>query len=93
MVAAAATSMITIRDKIGSFEITLNLDPAIHTPQQIIEHLLNEGHINRTTPDGQTLTFRLATSSGQEIGQDEPLASKGVTPGDTITLLSKFTQG
>ncbi len=89
---AATTTRITVRDQPGRVNVTLDLDLAATTPQQVIDHLLTEQHILRQTPDGQALTWKMARA-GAQLDLDKPLEAQGVQQNDTLELLSVNVKG
>jgi hypothetical protein len=86
------TPTVTIRDSAGSLNVPLNLDLSTHTPQQVIDHLLAEGHIMAAAPGGGPLTYKLAKGT-TELVRDQPLGAQGVQPGDALELISINTKG
>lgn len=93
MTATVGTSTLTVRDKHSPLTWTLNLDFATTTPQEVIDHLLAEGHILRVAPDtGQPLTYKLSANNA-ELQLDVPLAHQGIAPGSTVWLLTTNLKG
>lgn len=88
----ATAARVTIRDQAGRLNVTLDLDLDSHTPQQLIDHLLAEGHIMRAAPNGEPLSYKLA-KDGNVLVPDQPLATQGVKPGDAVELLTVNVKG
>lgn len=92
MTTNTATPTVSIRDQQGGLNVPLNLDLALNTPGQVIEHLMNEQRILRQAPGGEPLAYKLARG-GVELTPDEPLGNQGVQPGDVLELLKINTKG
>ena len=77
--------------ELGVPDVTLELDPYLMTPQEIVQHLGREGEI-LPSPGSKTFDFRVA-HNGRTLDPGTTLAKQGVTDHATLTLISNHVQG
>jgi hypothetical protein len=89
---APTATTVSIVDQQGDFKVDLNLDLTSTTPQQIIDHLLNEGRLARAAEDGTPLHYAHSLGT-RKLAPNTPLAAQGVTQGQTLSVLSTNLKG
>ncbi|OGO52546.1 MAG: hypothetical protein A2148_08620 [Chloroflexi bacterium RBG_16_68_14] len=70
---------------------TLELDPA-NTPTDVQQHVIAEGKLRGSTPDGQRITYDLS-HQGTKLVLDQPIGEQGVTEGSLLRVHNKNIQG
>lgn len=70
---------------------TLELDPA-STPMDIQQHLIAEGKLRGSTPDGQRISYDLS-HQGTKLVLDQLIGQQGVVEASVLRVHNKNIQG
>lgn len=94
MTTEVSTSTITVRPRELSFPdqvLDIGIDEA--TPKDIVDWLVNDGTISRTSPRGEALPPYRLSLGATFLADDVPLAKGGVRPGDILALHGGMEKG